>query len=473
MNAAPRKKCLLLTYQTPRMPGGGGEVRSFYMIQSIASELDVTLLNLGGSTGSTRVPSEIRDLCVTVIEPESPYAPLPCEMKRSRIQDWYRLLMTLAFPWRNNYTTFFNLVLQYAQCSQDSGRTLASAMVRLTYSFWTFFGRMPPLSSQMYAHSWHRVSKLATKQVKETKYDLIWAEHTLGWPFVEELLSNPCLKDVPVVLSGHNIEEQVLKRIAETESDRIRKRFLHGQIRLMRHLEHRAWRRASLIIQCSESDAAVSQKVAPRTPARVIPNGVNGNYFTRPHDTEPASIPTLLFTASFNYQPNIDATTWFVREVFPLVKQCIPEIRFLFAGANAASVFDYLNRTSSATITGVDCVSDPADIRPTFAKAWVYVVPLRTGGGTRLKILEAMSMQLPVISTTVGAEGVAYIDGHHLLLADRKESLAEAIVQLIRTPELRKSMADNAAQFAKLYDWSQIAQKTRQSITDLLSCRAN
>jgi len=155
---------------------------------------------------------------------------------------------------------------------------------------------------------------------------------------------------------------------------------------------------------------------------------------------------TLIFTGAFTYKANHEAMVWFLSEVYPIIRQAAPRVRLTITGDHAGKP---LPPAEDVTLTGfVD------DVRPLVAGAGAAVVPIRQGGGTRLKILEAMALGTPVISTTKGAEGLAAIDGKHLLLGDTPEAFAAAVLKLHAEPALRQSLANNARQLiSELYDW--------------------
>jgi glycosyltransferase involved in cell wall biosynthesis len=161
---------------------------------------------------------------------------------------------------------------------------------------------------------------------------------------------------------------------------------------------------------------------------------------------------SLIFTGAFTYRPNYEAMLWFVENVFPLVRAQIPEAHLTITGNHASLP---LPATENVTLTGfVD------DVRPCIASAWASLVPIWTGGGTRLKILEAMALGTPVIATSKGAEGLDAVPGEHLLVADAAEDFATAVIQLLQNPALRHTISQKAAEFvAGRYNWPVIAPR--------------
>ena len=465
-----RKKILLLTLQPPRMPGMGGEVRSYYLIRTATELGDVTLVSLGGSDGIGRVQEEIASSCVRVIQPSDRQNAPPGEpVTKSRLAAWWRLLLVFIFPWRNRWSEFLSFFLQY--CPAISARTPGSYSKRVLrfilqfeFDLLSHWVSIPPITCFLFDAAFRRISPQVDQVCQEEQFDLLWVEHSLAWPFAEYLLSKRTLSDLPVVCSGHNVETRVCQRIADQYEGSHERWYWERQHALMSRMECRAYQRANLVIQCSENDALLTREMAPEAKVAVVGNGVNVDYF-QTHQQSFDSQPTILFTAGFGYGPNREAVEYFVRQIFPLILEQCPDAHFLMAGSQAKEVF----RSLEINGPSVECVSDPIDIRPCFERAVVYVVPLLAGGGTRLKILEAMAMGRPVVSTSLGAEGVPYVNGTHILLADDPRSFAEQVARLLQDESLRRRLAENAMQFVRAnYDWRMLCDAAKSHLAALL-----
>lgn len=468
MSIARRKKCLLISLQAPRAPGGGGEVRSHFLALAATELFDVTLISLGGSDAAGRVPPAVAARCQKVIEPDnvsrqdqiqnSPWRP-------GRLAAWARLLRTLVCPWRRHWTEFLALQLQYVAPSATADRRLLRWIVRTELHLLSLVSAMPPLTSLLFSAAWERVRERAEAAATEP-FDVIWVEHTLVWPFARRLLQLQSAGRPVVICSGHNIEHQVLLRQAQQAQRGIGRWYLERQTMMMKRMEFAAWRSASLIIQCSQADARVTKQQIAQVDVLEMPNGVDPQYFTRTSPRAGGDTPVLVLTAGFGYGPNAEGLRWFLNCVYPLIQAARPDVRFLFAGSAAAAAA----ASMSPLPAGVQYISDPPDIRPTFESGLVFVVPLLSGGGSRLKILEAMSMQLPVVSTTLGAEGVPYIDGVHLLLADQPADFAAAVLRLLAEPDLRTKMVHAALQFVHNgYSWAALCGRLEETILAKLS----
>jgi polysaccharide biosynthesis protein PslH len=196
----------------------------------------------------------------------------------------------------------------------------------------------------------------------------------------------------------------------------------------------------------SDQERQLILKTIPTdTAVEVIPNCINLADYSDVHETPQPN--HLIFTGSFRYSANHEAMVWFLQEIYPRLQAQVPETHLTITGDHANLP---LPPAKNVTLTGF-----VADVRPLIASATVSVVPLLVGGGTRLKILEAMALGTPVVTTSKGAEGLEAQPGEHLLIADTPEAFAEAVTRILKEPELRQRLADQAYQLvAKKYDWT-------------------
>jgi sugar transferase (PEP-CTERM/EpsH1 system associated) len=217
-----------------------------------------------------------------------------------------------------------------------------------------------------------------------------------------------------------------------------------------RHLLHRF----DHVVVVSEEDRTALLRLHPQADhLSIVPNGVDTAYFARPDPPPPpmpARPPTLVFTGSLDFRPNIDAVTWFAHTVLPLVRARHPGACFVVVGRSPTPAVRALHNDTTIRVHG-----DVEDVRPFIAHAAVYIVPIRMGGGIRLKLLEALAMQAPVVSTTMGAAGVAGLRNEdHLLLADRPEPFASAVLRLLDNPTLGEEIGQAGRQLvSERYDW--------------------
>jgi sugar transferase (PEP-CTERM/EpsH1 system associated) len=254
-----------------------------------------------------------------------------------------------------------------------------------------------------------------------------------------------------VVLDEHNVEYELLSRMARTDRSLPRRLFNGLEYLKMRRLEQQAWGSVRACVCTSEADAAIMRRYGARGEVAVVPNGVDLEFF-KPGEGSPEP-DSLVFTGTFNYRPNVDAATFFVREVLPMIVRARPETVFTIVGASAPAE---VIRLSGPHVRVTGWV---ADVRPYLARAAVVVVPLRMGGGTRLKVLEALAMAKPVVSTTIGSEGLAAIDGEHLLTADRPAAMAEKVVALLEDGSKAFLLGEHGRQLMqRQYGWDAIGE---------------
>jgi sugar transferase (PEP-CTERM/EpsH1 system associated) len=302
-------------------------------------------------------------------------------------------------------------------------------------------------------------SRAFTRQVQtllgEREFDLIVCDFLI--PAVNLPSQLPC----PAVLFTHNVEAEIWRRHIETRTDPIR-RFLFGvQHRRMLRFEGRTLARFDGVLAVSEADRDTLDRLYPdaaRPPIQVIPTGVDTEFFAP--TTSSAKSRSLVFTGSMDWLPNEDAMVFFCRDVLPRIRAAEPDVRLSIVGRAPTPAVARLAHDSAITVTGrVD------DVRPYMANAAVYVVPLRIGGGTRLKIFEAMAMGKAVVSTAVGAEGLPVIDGQHLVLADEPQRFADGVVRLLRDIDRRRSLEAAArALVVERYDWSAVAGELERAL---------
>jgi glycosyltransferase involved in cell wall biosynthesis len=267
-----------------------------------------------------------------------------------------------------------------------------------------------------------------------------------------------------VVLGEHNVEWDLNRQVAERERGLIRRLYGGMDWRKLRREEEQAWRDHDGVTVCSPNDLERLAAVAPAARAAVIPNAVDLEHY-RPLPTHPAPDPrTIVFFGSQGYAPNADAILHFLDRIWPQVQARAPEPRLEIIGPGAPPEVQ-ARRGPQVEVAGfVD------DLRPRLARAAVVIAPLRMGGGTRLKILEAMAMGRPVVSTSLGAEGLEVEHGVELLLADTPETFAAAVGDLLADPERARRIGEAArARVEQQYSWRAASERFEAFARELLS----
>jgi sugar transferase (PEP-CTERM/EpsH1 system associated) len=273
-------------------------------------------------------------------------------------------------------------------------------------------------------------------------------------------------QELPIasVLFTHNVEAEIWRRHAETSTSWLRASLYRQQWKRMLRFEGRTLARFDRVLAVSDVDRDTFQRLYPgklAAPAVVIPTGVDTTYFA-PAPERASTARRLVFTGSMDWLPNVDGVLYFCRDILPLVRQSCPDVTFTIVGRAPTHTVRKLAEEEGVEVTGrVD------DVRPYLADAAAYVVPLRIGGGTRLKIFEAMAAGRAVVSTSVGAEGLPTESGRHLLLADNPGAFAQAVVRLLSDTAFRQTIERDArALVTTHYDWRQAATHLEQAIVD-------
>lgn len=278
--------------------------------------------------------------------------------------------------------------------------------------------------------------------------DLVLIEHSLMGRYVEAV--SP---ELPVVLDLHNLHtreaERALARGAESDEE----------VHRLRAYERALIQRAALTLTVSETEAAGARELAPGAPIAVLPNGVEARNFEAA--AESPSPGYLLFTGLMNYAPNVEGVRWFAREILPHVPGGILHV----VGARPAEEVRAL-ACPQLVVHG-----EVADTRPYQWRSEVVVVPLLSGAGTRLKILEAAACGRAIVTTSLGVEGLDLEDDRDLLIADTAPAFATAVVRLLGDAPLRARLGASARQIAWSYRWETIASRLAELVRPLLGDR--
>lgn len=238
---------------------------------------------------------------------------------------------------------------------------------------------------------------------------------------------------MPVILNNHDVEHVVLQRYISLERNPAKRFYAWSEMRKMRKWERHVCRRAALGMACSKNDRRRLRSLCPELPVTVVPNVVDISRYVPQGDGEDS---TIIFQGALDWFPNRDAVRFFAARILPILRESISTIGFVVAGRNPpASLLNRFRGVPEIQFTGT-----VSDMRSEIAKAVVCVVPLRIGSGTRLKILEAAAMAKPIVSTRIGAEGLDFVDGEEILLADEPREFARAVADLLADPARRRAM---------------------------------
>lgn len=258
------------------------------------------------------------------------------------------------------------------------------------------------------------------------------------------------------VMDAQNVEHDNVRRMAAASRSPIRRAFYRREARKLFLEEKEVYEKQDAIFVTSSRDRSLMDAEFPGVPKYVIPNGVDTSFF-HPSDATPAP-HTIVFTGAMNYFPNADGMIWFLREIFPLVKRRVSGARVQIVGGGPP------RQLTALASEDVDITGYVEDVRPYVRGAGVYAVPLRMGGGTRLKVLEAMAMERPVVTTTVGCEGINVIDRTSVLVADAPDRFAEAVIDLMSNAALRQKLVANGRDLVRSeYEWSVVGARLNET----------
>ena len=264
------------------------------------------------------------------------------------------------------------------------------------------------------------------------------------------LFIEPALK-FPTLLNHHNCESAMAFRRASQETNLLKKFVLRDQARKLAAVEASLIHRVALNLTVSDEDSERLREVNPKAQTRVVENGTDVDFFC-PQE-ELVEERTIVFAASLRWYPNQSALAFFNRKIWPLLKQRCPGVRFIVAGQQPP---EFLVRWAKSD-ADIELVPNPEDIRRYIARGAVYVCPIIDGGGSRLKLLDAMAMGKAIVSTTIGAEGLRCSAGKHMLIADTPVEFAENVLKLMEDLPLRRRVSAAARKLVlDEYSWGVI-----------------
>ncbi len=359
----------------------GGKIRTYQMLKELKREHHITYLTLDDGTAGENARELAREYC--------------------------HELITIEHRTRRKFSAGFYIELAH------------NLVARLPYALGKYVS--PEMRRQI------------ENQTAVGKCDVLVCD------FLTPSVNVPAQVDCATVLFQHNVEAMIWQRHYEVQKDKLKRLYLREQWRKTRAFERAACHRFDHTIAVSEEDAGVMRSDYGIKNVSAVPTGVDTEYFQSKGDVE-VEPHNLVFTGSMDWLPNEDAIRFFTGEIMPRIRREIPDVTLTVVGRNPyPALVELSRRDASVIVTGrVD------DVRPFMERAAAYVVPLRIGGGTRLKLYEAMAMEKAVISTRIGAEGLPVEDGSDVLLADSPEDFAASVVRVLKDESLRRELGERA-----------------------------
>jgi polysaccharide biosynthesis protein PslH len=326
--------------------------------------------------------------------------------------------------------------------------------------------RVAQLSSVFAATSYQRrnvysreMQSALNRLASSEHYDIVQLEssHVAGFHFDPRSV---------LILDEHNIEYELLYRMYRSERSTLRRLYNGLEYAKVRREEIGAWRRASGCILTSAREETIVNAIAPGIPTIVGANAVDTDYFCP--STIPVDPDALVMTGLMSYRPNVDGALYFLREIFPRILAVRPATVFYIVGTGAT---DELRAEAGSNVVVTGAVPD---VRPYVHRSAVFVVPLRMGGGTRLKVLEGLAMEKAVVSTSIGCEGIEIVDRKHLLVADSPQAFADAVLAVISDRALAGQLGREGRTLAiARYTWKAVVERLQTFHDELLRRRSS
>jgi len=270
--------------------------------------------------------------------------------------------------------------------------------------------------------------------------------------FLDAAINFPELLNIPSLLFQHNVESEIWRRHAETASNPIKKMMYGLEHRKMLAYEKSVVQRFQHVIAVSENDRSLMTRWVDSDRITVVPTGVDLAEFAPDSSNSSEPAPIVSFVGAMDWEPNVDGVEYFCGEIWPSIQAEVPEARLRIVGRNP------VRRVEKWASDSIEVTGRVPSVVEHLHQSAVVIVPLRIGGGTRLKIYEAMAAAKAVVSTTVGAEGLDIHHGLDIVLADDARSFSHAVVTLLRDPDLRRRYETAAAETAARHDWPAIGQ---------------
>lgn len=279
-----------------------------------------------------------------------------------------------------------------------------------------------PITMRLYTSTEFKatISSLLNKQ----SFDVI---HIESFYMLQNIPSDNTL---PILLSEPAIEYMAWQRHAKVAEPFYQRPGIALEALKMRVYEPRTWKQVDVVGVMSDYDAEIIRKVTPQTKTALAPNGVDVEYF-QPSNT-PRDSATAMFMGDYKYFPNTDAAMYFIKEIMPLIRNKRPDFRLTLIGKDPTPELVAISNDPNSGVTATGLVDDT---RPYLTQSTLFVCPLRSGSGTRFKLLEALACGLPVISTSIGSEGLVSENSDHMILADTPQAFADAVLKILSEPE--------------------------------------
>jgi polysaccharide biosynthesis protein PslH len=411
---------LFLTQVLPYPLSGGAKIRAYYVIRYLAQKQPVTLVSFVREDDTPEAVAHLRGIC---------HAVHTVPIVRSRLRDGRALLESLATG-------------------------LPAVIAR---------DRMPAME------------QLLARLLRETPFAAVHADQTAMAQYA--LFARKQQPDLRLVLDQHNALFQLVQRQADDERSAWRRRLWHAEGRRLARYETELCRQFDHIFTVTEVDRQTLLELLPPAEAQDAAD----RFTAVPICVDPTTEPPLplavdsqevIFLGTMFWPPNVEGVLWFAEEVLPRIVAQRPETHFVIAGKNPPPAIRQLAQPGSPLCRHVTVTGFVADPRPLLSRSALFVVPLKAGGGMRVKIVDAWQWGLPIVSTTIGAEGVAIRPGENILIGDEPDGFALAVLRLLADPQLAQRLRQNGRQWVEeRYNWRTVYRQFDAVYDALLGTR--
>lgn len=287
------------------------------------------------------------------------------------------------------------------------------------------------------------------EEIGRVHYDLIHAETFYVMPHIPQT-------STPILLVEQTIEYLVYKHYVEGSKNFLLRCLLSIDVAKLRFWETNFWKKANSVVAVSNSDKKEMLKLVPNLKVNLVPNGVNLDFFEEKKSWSTQK-PKILFIANFKWLQNVEAAELLLDEVFPLINTVNPDVKVWIVGQHIPQ--EILERKSESIIVDDLKEADQQGIKRAYYESSVFVSPLRGPGGTRLKHLAAMAAKLPLVTTSVGAEGLEATDGKEVIIKDKPKDMAEAVLKILGDEKMAETIAENARKLVEeKFSWYKMGE---------------
>jgi glycosyltransferase involved in cell wall biosynthesis len=308
-------------------------------------------------------------------------------------------------------------------------------------------GFLYPLPFSVLAHKSKAFKEKIEEIIENNNIDIVHID-TVGLSEYKKYVN-----DVPCIITHHNIESSLMARRSKVESNWLARFYVAKQSQKLREYEARESAKYPVNVMMSKTDSDELKEMSPGVVTTIVPNGVDIDYFRNQHKKQENAI---IYTGGMNMFANKDAVMYLLSDIWPMLKSKIPDIKFYIIGQDPPKELINL----SAEDSGIKVLGYVDDIRPYVAKSAIYVVPLRVGGGTRLKVLDALAQGKAIVSTSIGSEGIDVTDRKNIYLEDTSKGFSDSIIELIHDDEKREELGKQARILAEeKYAWPSITEE--------------